>query len=86
MESPFLTEFDLHLLGEGAHYRSYEKLGAHLTEYQGQAGVRFAVWAPNAREVFVIGDFNGWNRTTHKIGRPVRLRQRGPSANGQQGL
>ncbi|MDA0206565.1 MAG: 1,4-alpha-glucan branching protein GlgB [Acidobacteria bacterium] len=67
MESPFLTEFDLHLLGEGAHYRSYEKLGAHLAEFKGQPGVRFAVWAPNAREVFVIGDFNGWNRTTHKM-------------------
>ena len=67
MESPFLTEFDLHLLGEGAHYRSYEKLGAHLTQYEGTPGVRFAVWAPNAREVFVIGDFNGWNRTTHKM-------------------
>jgi 1,4-alpha-glucan branching enzyme len=67
MESPFLTEFDLHLLGEGAHYRNYEKLGAHLTEFEGRPGVRFAVWAPNAREVFVIGDFNGWNRAAHKM-------------------
>ena len=62
MESPFLTDFDLHLLQEGTHYRSYEKLGAHLTALSGEPGVRFAVWAPNAREVSVIGDFNGWNR------------------------
>ena len=67
MESPLLTEFDLHLLGEGAHYRSYEKLGAHLAELDGTTGVRFAVWAPNAREVSVIGNFNGWNRTSHPM-------------------
>ena len=70
MESPFLTDFDLHLLGEGSHYRNYEKLGAHLTELDGKAGVRFAVWAPNARSVSVIGDFNGWNRDSH----PMRCR------------
>ncbi len=62
MESPFLTDFDLHLLGEGSHYRNYEKMGAHVTELEGEPGVRFAVWAPNARGVSVIGDFNGWNR------------------------
>lgn len=67
MESPFLTDFDLHLLGEGSHYRNYEKLGAHLTELDGAAGVRFAVWAPNARSVSVIGDFNGWNRDSHHM-------------------
>ena len=67
MESPFLTDFDLHLLGEGSHYRNYEKLGAHLTELDGTAGVRFAVWAPNARSVSVIGDFNGWNRDSHAM-------------------
>ncbi|MBI1354565.1 MAG: 1,4-alpha-glucan branching protein GlgB [Acidobacteria bacterium] len=70
MESPFLTDFDLHLLGEGSHYRNYEKLGAHLTELDGQQGVRFAVWAPNARSVSVIGDFNGWNRDAN----PMRVR------------
>jgi 1,4-alpha-glucan branching enzyme len=73
MESPFLTDFDLHLLGEGSHYRNYEKLGAHLTELDGTPGVRFAVWAPNARAVSVIGDFNGWNRDSH------HLRSRGGS-------
>lgn len=67
MESPFLTDFDLHLLGEGAHYRNYEKLGAHLTELEGEPGVRFAVWAPNARSVSVIGDFNGWNGDSHAM-------------------
>lgn len=67
MELPRLTDFDLHLLGEGAHYRSYEKLGAHLTELEGTPGVRFAVWAPNANSVSVIGDFNGWNRESHAM-------------------
>jgi len=70
MESPFLTDFDLHLLGEGNHFRSYEKLGAHLTELDGKPGVRFAVWAPNAQSVSVIGDFNGWNRESN----PMRCR------------
>ncbi len=55
-----LSDFDLHLLLEGSHHRSYEKLGAHLREIDGRRGVQFAVWAPNAREVSVIGDFNGW--------------------------
>ena len=55
-----LTEFDLHLLAEGTHYRTFEKLGAHLTEADGVKGVHFAVWAPNAESVSVIGDFNGW--------------------------
>jgi len=52
-----LTEYDLHLLAQGLHYRSYEKLGAHVAE----GGTHFAVWAPNAAAVSVIGDFNGWN-------------------------
>ena len=71
MAATFLTEFDLHLLAEGSHYRTYEKLGAHLAEYDGQSGVRFAVWAPNAREVSVIGDFNGWDCGRH----PMTLRR-----------
>ena len=56
-----LSEFDLYLLAEGTHYRAYEKLGAHLIESGGRVGVQFAVWAPNARLVSVIGDFNNWN-------------------------
>jgi 1,4-alpha-glucan branching enzyme len=55
-----LTDFDQHLLGEGTHHRLHEKLGAHLVERDGQRGVHFAVWAPRAREVAVIGDFNEW--------------------------
>jgi 1,4-alpha-glucan branching enzyme len=64
-----LTEYDLHLLGEGTHYRSYDKLGAHVIEHEGQRGTRFAVWAPNAQVVSVIGDFNDWSAARH----PMRL-------------
>jgi 1,4-alpha-glucan branching enzyme len=65
--TPFLTDFDLHLLAEGTHYRTYNKLGAHLAELDGQPGTHFAVWAPNAREVSVIGDFNQWRPGTHPM-------------------
>ncbi len=53
-----LTEFDLHLMGEGRHYDTYEKLGAHVIALEGVRGVQFAVWAPSARRVSVVGDFN----------------------------
>jgi 1,4-alpha-glucan branching enzyme len=56
-----LTDFDLYLLGEGNHFESYEKLGAKLKTIDGVNGVQFAVWAPNADMVSVVGDFNGWN-------------------------
>jgi 1,4-alpha-glucan branching enzyme len=59
--TPFLSDFDIYLLSEGTHYRTYEKLGAHLTEHDGVLGTHFAVWAPNARAVSVIGDFNAWH-------------------------
>ena len=55
-----LTDYDLHLLAEGRHYRSFEKLGAHPRTVAGVDGVHFAVWAPNAERVDVIGDFNNW--------------------------
>jgi 1,4-alpha-glucan branching enzyme len=58
---PVLTELDLFLFNEGTHYRLYDKLGAHRQSVDGVAGIRFAVWAPNARAVSVIGDFNGWD-------------------------
>ena len=64
-----LTDFDLHLIGEGTHYGVYEKLGAHLRKVLGSAGVHFAVWAPNARRVSVVGDFNHWDGRVH----PMRL-------------
>ena len=51
-----LTDYDLHLFTEGTHYRSFEKLGAHVVE----GGAFFAVWAPNAESVSVLGDFNNW--------------------------
>ena len=57
-----VTEFDQYLFGMGTHYKIYEKLGAHLTERNGQEGVYFAVWAPNAWRVSVVGDFNNWHR------------------------
>src|SRR5258708_11442013 len=53
-----LTDFDLYLFNEGTHVRVYEKLGAHLTKVDGKAGAAFAVWAPNADAVSVIGEFN----------------------------
>jgi len=69
MSELVLTDFDLHLLAEGTHYRTYEKLGAHLREVNGVAGVHFAVWAPNATHVSVVGDFNDWNPATHALTR-----------------
>jgi 1,4-alpha-glucan branching enzyme len=53
---------DVYLFNEGSHLRLYDKLGAHLVEHNGQPGAYFAVWAPNAESVHVIGDFNGWDR------------------------
>ena len=63
----FVTDFDMYLLGEGTHERTYEKMGAHLTELDGKKGVHFAVWAPNARAVSVMGEFNNWDSTTHRM-------------------
>ncbi|MEM6841359.1 MAG: 1,4-alpha-glucan branching protein GlgB [Bacteroidota bacterium] len=62
-----LTDFDVHLFREGNHYSLYEKLGSHLAEQNGIKGVYFAVWAPNAYRVAVVGDFNGWNNTEHNM-------------------
>jgi 1,4-alpha-glucan branching enzyme len=62
-----LTEGDLYLFNEGSHFRLYEKLGAHPAVQDAQAGTFFAVWAPNAERVSVMGDFNGWNRQSHPL-------------------
>jgi 1,4-alpha-glucan branching enzyme len=62
-----LSDFDLHLIGEGRHWKSYEKLGAQLEVVDGVAGTNFAVWAPNAELVSVVGDFNGWNGGSHRM-------------------
>jgi 1,4-alpha-glucan branching enzyme len=64
---PQLTDFDLYLFAEGNHYRIYDKLGAHYREVNGIGGIEFAVWAPNARSVSVIGSFNGWDRRRHAM-------------------
>jgi 1,4-alpha-glucan branching enzyme len=61
------TEFDINLFKAGKHFRIYQKLGSHPMELEGQHGAYFAVWAPNAQAVSVIGDFNGWNRHTHPL-------------------
>ena len=66
-ESPFLTDYDLHLLAAGRHYRSYDRLGARVARHDGAGGVHFAVWAPNARSVAVVGDFNGWDPRAHAM-------------------
>ena len=65
--SPKLADFDIHLFGEGNHHRIYEKLGAHPTEVNGVKGVYFAVWAPNARNVSILGDFNWWDGRKHQM-------------------
>src|SRR5258708_13169976 len=67
---PVLGELDLHLLVEGNHLASYRKLGAHGIVHDGVEGIAFAVWAPNARRVSVVGDFNGWD------GRRMPMRNR----------
>jgi 1,4-alpha-glucan branching enzyme len=68
---PILGEMDVWLLAEGTHYRPYERLGAHLTSVEGVGGTSFAVWAPAARRVSVVGDFNHWDGRRH----PMRLRR-----------
>ncbi len=64
---PLLTEFDLHLLGEGTHWSSYQKLGAQLRIVDGVDGVNFAVWAPNATGVSIVGEFNQWDPRRHAM-------------------
>lgn len=65
--SPYITDFDIHLFAEGNHHRIYEKLGAHLAEINGVKGVYFALWAPNARNASIIGDFNHWDGREHQM-------------------
>jgi len=67
MESPTLSDFDLHLFGEGRHWQIYNVLGAHLSEDGDTRGVRFSVWAPHARAVSVVGDFNDWAPQAHPM-------------------
>ncbi len=62
-----ITDDDLYLFNEGSHFRLHEKLGAHPMTFNRQEGTLFAVWAPNAEKVSVIGDFNGWDRQSHPL-------------------
>lgn len=72
-EGSLLTEHDIYLFKEGNHFKLYEKLGAHLANVSGREGVHFALWAPNAENVSVIGDFNSWSRQSH----PLKVRDDG---------
>jgi 1,4-alpha-glucan branching enzyme len=67
---PVLGELDEHLIAEGAHLDLWKVLGAHVMDHEGTSGTHFAVWAPNARRVSVVGDFNGWDGRRN----PMRLR------------
>ncbi len=66
-ETVFISETDQYLFAQGTHYDIYKKLGAHLSVEDGKKGVYFAVWAPNAAKVNVIGTFNGWNEEIHEL-------------------
>ncbi len=70
-----LTADDLYIFNEGSHYRLYQKLGSHLLTAGGVKGTYFAVWAPNAAKVFVAGEFNNWNKSSHPL-----------AARGQSGI
>ena len=67
--SPFITETDQYLYGMGTHYDIYKKLGAHPVKKGNKKGYYFSVWAPNAKEVYVIGDFNNWDEQADKMDR-----------------
>ena len=64
------SDFDISLFKSGNHYKLYEKLGSHVVDHSETSGTYFAVWAPNARQVFVEGNFNGWNKSSH----PMQIR------------
>lgn len=70
---PVLGPMDDFLIAEGTHFRLFDKLGAHVIAHEGARGVHFAVWAPNARSVNLVGDFNGWNPAAHMMRRRVDI-------------
>ena len=61
------TDYDIHLFKEGKHFRLWEKMGAHVIEHEGEEGVLFSVWAPNAEKVCVEGEFNYWNKDNYPL-------------------
>ena len=65
----FISDADQYVFGQGTHYDIYKKLGAHPCKKGKKDGVFFAVWAPNAKEVYVIGEFNGWNESASPMER-----------------
>ena len=65
MKNSPLSEYAIYLFNQGDNYRSYQMLGSHLVNFQGENGVSFAVWAPHAKSVSVVGDFNDWDGTVH---------------------
>src|SRR5690606_20864767 len=67
VSATLLTDDDLYLLNEGNHFQLHDKMGAHLGEVDGAAGTHFAVWAPNAERVSVVGDFNEWDGGKHPL-------------------
>jgi 1,4-alpha-glucan branching enzyme len=68
LDEGLISDYDIHLFKEGNHFRCFEKLGSHITTVKGQQGTFFAVWAPNAKSVSVMGDFNGWDTRSHQLG------------------
>ena len=67
LPSCFVTDMDQYLFGQGNHYDIFRKLGAHTVKHEGKKGVHFAVWAPHAHRVHVIGEFNGWDQESHEM-------------------
>ncbi|MGN1013718.1 MAG: 1,4-alpha-glucan branching protein GlgB [Butyricicoccus sp.] len=67
LPEPWVTEYDQYLFGKGVHYEIFRKMGAHLAEKDGKKGVYFSVWAPNAKSVHLVGDFNNWDPESHEM-------------------
>ncbi|MFM9075363.1 MAG: 1,4-alpha-glucan branching enzyme, partial [Bacteroidota bacterium] len=61
------SDYDIHLFKDGKHHRLFEKLGAHVVSHNGKSGTYFAVWAPSAKQVSVLGNFNYWSHGQHKL-------------------